>query len=197
MQGQRSNNLPGFRESALRASRAMVGAPLRAAGGRATTIKLQTNLEHYVFDRTLSSWSSARSAGRVISSSLSQHYLGIPPRSRSAVRAELHGLFPRGRGVRGAATASEWAPSPQRANTAREPRKFEDIFAANENSFNCRRDRSSDCRDNARTFFRGAASRPCGPPALWLGPPQRRGGLDKTIEWVEFESMSHFRIHPE
>ena len=35
--------LPGFRESALRASRATVGAPLQAAGGRATAVKLQTN----------------------------------------------------------------------------------------------------------------------------------------------------------
>ena len=35
--------LPGFRESALRASRATVGAPLQAAGGRATVAKLQTN----------------------------------------------------------------------------------------------------------------------------------------------------------
>jgi hypothetical protein len=31
--------LEGFRESALRASRAMVGAPLEAAAGRATTVK--------------------------------------------------------------------------------------------------------------------------------------------------------------
>ena len=34
--------LPGCRESALRASRAMVGAPLKAAAGRATAIRLQT-----------------------------------------------------------------------------------------------------------------------------------------------------------
>jgi hypothetical protein len=35
--------LPGCRESALRPSRAMVGAPLQAAGGQATAAKLQTN----------------------------------------------------------------------------------------------------------------------------------------------------------
>ena len=35
--------LPGCRESALRASRAMVGAPLKAAAGQATVVKLQTN----------------------------------------------------------------------------------------------------------------------------------------------------------
>ncbi len=50
--------------------------------------------------------------------------------------------------------------------------------------------------DNISAFFRGSASRPGWPPALWLGPPQRRAGLDKTMESVEFESMSLFRIHP-
>ena len=42
-QGQHQHILPGFRESALRASRAMVGVPLKAAAGQATTAKLQTN----------------------------------------------------------------------------------------------------------------------------------------------------------
>jgi hypothetical protein len=33
---------PGFRESALRASREVPGVPLKAAAGRATVAKLQT-----------------------------------------------------------------------------------------------------------------------------------------------------------
>jgi hypothetical protein len=43
--GQPSHILPGFRESALRASRAMVGVPLKAAAGQATVVKLQTDRE--------------------------------------------------------------------------------------------------------------------------------------------------------
>ena len=35
---------PGCRESALRASRDVPGAPLKAAAGRATAVKLQTKL---------------------------------------------------------------------------------------------------------------------------------------------------------
>jgi hypothetical protein len=34
---------PGCRESALRASREVPGAPLKAAAGQATAVKLQTN----------------------------------------------------------------------------------------------------------------------------------------------------------
>jgi hypothetical protein len=44
-QGQLPLFLPGCRESALRASRATVWAPLQAAGGRATAVKLQTDRE--------------------------------------------------------------------------------------------------------------------------------------------------------
>jgi len=51
LQGQRSHILPGFRESALRASRAMVGAPLKAEAGRATTmVRLQTIRMSRCFD---------------------------------------------------------------------------------------------------------------------------------------------------
>jgi hypothetical protein len=42
--------LQGCRESALRASRAMVGAPLPAAAGRAAAVKLQTNREFQSLD---------------------------------------------------------------------------------------------------------------------------------------------------
>ena len=45
MQGQRSHILPGCRESACGPPALWFGAPLQAAAGRATTVKLQTNKE--------------------------------------------------------------------------------------------------------------------------------------------------------
>ena len=38
-------------------------------------------------------------------------------------------------------------------------------------SFNCRQDRVDANEYSIRAFFRGAASRPCGPPAKWVGAP--------------------------
>ncbi len=73
---------------------------------------------------------------------------------------------PRGQGGR---HGLEWAPSSQRVSPRGTQKKLWNDCSYEWNQFyNCRRDLSDACRDNIHTFFRGSASRPCGPGARRL-----------------------------
>jgi len=47
-------------------------------------------------------------------------------------------------------------------------------------SLNCRLDFVDEDEDNICAFFWGAASRPCGPPALWVGVPLKAAAGQAT-----------------
>jgi hypothetical protein len=90
-----------------------------------------------------------------------QGFIECPPRTRG--QGGPHGLSA--------------PPSPQRVKPARNPGRRNCIFLHLFEVIQLQMDLSEAIKDYINAFLRGAASRPCGPPALWLGRRSRPGWL--------------------